>query len=347
MASAAQRRIKSISYAKYGYMFIAPFFLVYCFFQVWPLIQTFILSFQGNGADAGNFVGFDNYGIILFGSGEGMGRRAAAMQDLFLTSFKNTIILWFGNFIPQILLSLLMAVWFTDSKLHIPGVGFFKVVMYLPNIITAVSVAALFMRFISNSQLSAVNTLLMLNGGDPVSFEASAAWSRGIVMFIQTWLWFGNTMIMMMSGIMGINPSLFEAAAIDGASSGQVLRKVTLPLLRPMVVYTLITSMIGGLQMFDIPYLYHTGAGKINANLRTVAVFVYEQFRAGAKVHQPDYGIAGAASVILFIITAALGILVFRMNRDEDEHRKKLERKALVKEYKKQQKLAKNGGLGA
>lgn len=347
MASAAQRRIKSISYAKYGYMFIAPFFLVYCFFQVWPLIQTFILSFQGNGADAGNFVGFDNYGIILFGSGEGMGRRAAAMQVLFLTSFKNTIILWFGNFIPQILLSLLLAVWFTDSKLHIPGVGFFKVVMYLPNIITAVSVAALFMRFISNSQLSAVNTLLMLNGGDPVSFEASAAWSRGIVMFIQTWLWFGNTMIMMMSGIMGINPSLFEAAAIDGASSGQVLRKVTLPLLRPMVVYTLITSMIGGLQMFDIPYLYHTGAGKINANLRTVAVFVYEQFRAGAKVHQPDYGIAGAASVILFIITAALGILVFRMNRDEDEHRKKQERKALVKEYKRQQKLAKNGGLGA
>lgn len=347
MASAAQRRIKSISYAKYGYMFIAPFFLVYCFFQVWPLIQTFILSFQGNGADAGNFVGFDNYGIILFGSGEGMGRRAAAMQDLFLTSFKNTIILWFGNFIPQILLSLLLAVWFTDSKLHIPGVGFFKVVMYLPNIITAVSVAALFMRFISNSQLSAVNTLLMLNGGDPVSFEASAAWSRGIVMFIQTWLWFGNTMIMMMSGIMGINPSLFEAAAIDGASSGQVLRKVTLPLLRPMVVYTLITSMIGGLQMFDIPYLYHTGAGKINANLRTVAVFVYEQFRAGAKIHQPDYGIAGAASVLLFIITAALGVLVFRMNRDEDEHRKKQERKALVKEYKKQQKLAKNGGLSA
>ena len=125
----------------------------------------------------------------------------------------------------------MLAVWFTDSKLHIPGVGFFKVVMYLPNIITAVSVAALFMRFISNSQLSAVNTLLLLNGSDSVNFEASAVWSRGIVMFIQTWLWFGNTMIMMMSGIMGINPSLFEAAAIDGASSGQVLRKVTLPLL--------------------------------------------------------------------------------------------------------------------
>lgn len=347
MASAAQRRIKSISYAKYGYMFIAPFFLVYCFFQVWPLIQTFILSFQGNAGDAGHFVGFDNYSTILFGTGEGMGRRAVALQELFFTSFKNTIILWVGNFIPQILLSLLLAVWFTDSKLHIPGVGFFKIVMYLPNIITAVSVAALFMRFVSNSQLSAINTLLLLNEKDAVMFESSAAWSRGIVMFIQTWMWFGNTMIMMMSGIMGINPSLFEAAAIDGATSGQVLRKVTLPLLRPMVVYTLITSMIGGLQMFDIPYLYHTARGKINDNLRTVAVFVYEQFRVGEKIHNPDNGIAGAASVILFIITAALGVIVFRMNRDEDEHRKKKERKALIKEYKAKQKLAKNGGLDA
>ena len=149
------------------------------------------------------------------------------MQELFLTSFKNTIIQWVGNFIPQILLSLLLAVWFTDSKLHIPGVGFFKVVMYLPNIITAVSDAALFMRFISNSQLSAVNTLLLNAGNDAVSFEASAVWSRGIVMFIQTWLWFGNTMIMMMSGIMGIKPALFVAANIDVATSGQSLRKIT------------------------------------------------------------------------------------------------------------------------
>ncbi len=347
MASTAQRRIKSISYAKYGYMFIAPFFLVYCFFQIWPLINTFLLSFQGNGADAGTFVGVDNYQTILFGTGASMGRRAGALQDLFFKSFGNTLILWVGNFIPQILLSLLLAVWFTDSKLHIPGKGVFKVVMYLPNIITAVSVAALFMRFISNSQTSAINSVLAMNGDAAISFESSPAWSRGIVMFIQTWLWFGNTMIMMMSGIMGINPSLFEAASIDGASSGQTLRKITLPLLRPMVVYTLITSMIGGLQMFDIPYLYHTGAGKINANIRTVAVFIYEQFRAGAKVTNPDYGIAGAASMLLFVVTALLGIIVFRMNRDEDEHRKKKERKALVKEYKAQEKLAKNGGLGA
>lgn len=342
MASTAQSRIKSISYAKYGYMFIAPFFIVYAFFQIWPLINTFILSFYGNGDGASNFVSVENYQTLLFG---GDNRRTAALHSTFVQSFINTIILWFGNFIPQIFLSLLLAVWFTDSKLHIPGQGAFKVIMYLPNIITAVSVAALFMRFISNSQTSAANVLLANAGHDIIKFENDPAWSRGIVMFIQTWLWFGNTMIMMMSGILGINPSLFEAANIDGATSGQVLRKITLPLLKPMVVYTLITSMIGGLQMFDIPFLYHTAAGDIKDHLRTVAVFIYEQFRVGNNVHSPQYGIAGAASIMLFIVTAILGIFVFRMNRDQDEARKKKERNEMIKQYKREQKLAKNGGL--
>lgn len=342
MASTAQSRIKSISYAKYGYMFIAPFFIVYAFFQIWPLINTFILSFYGNGDGASEFVSIENYQTLLFG---GDNRRTAALHNTFVQSFLNTVILWVGNFIPQIFLSLLLAVWFTDSKLHIPGQGAFKVIMYLPNIITAVSVAALFMRFISNSQTSAANIILANAGNEAIKFENDPAWSRGIVMFIQTWMWFGNTMIMMMSGILGINPSLFEAANIDGATSGQVLRKITLPLLKPMVVYTLITSMIGGLQMFDIPFLYHTAQGDIKDHLRTVAVFIYEQFRVGNNVHSPQYGIAGAASIMLFIVTAILGIFVFRMNRDQDEARKKKERKEMIKQYKREQKLAKNGGL--
>lgn len=347
MASTAQSRIKSISYAKYGYLFILPFFLVYCFFQIWPLINTFILSFQGNAGTTGEFCGFDNYSTILFG---GDTRSAAKVHSDFIRALGNTVILWVGNFIPQILLSLLLAVWFTDAKLHIPGKGFFKVVMYLPNIITAVSVAALFLRLISNQASCAANGLLTNAGGEVYEFEGSikyegaAGWSRGIVMFIQTWMWFGNTMIMMMSGILGINPSLFEAASIDGANSGQTLRKITLPLLKPMVVYTLITSMIGGLQMFDIPYMYHSNKTQVNEHLKTVAIFVYNNFHV-ANVDQVKYGYAGAASIILFIITALLGIFVFRMNRDADEARKKKERKELVKAYKREQKLAKQGGM--
>ena len=183
MASTAQSRIKSISYAKYGYMFIAPFFIVYAFFQIWPLINTFILSFYGNGDAASEFVALENYQTLLFG---GDGRRERALNDTFFQSFINTVILWVGNFVPQIFLSLLLAIWFTDSKLHIPGQGAFKVIMYLPNIITAVSVAALFMRFISNNETSAANQILANMGNEAIKFENDPAWSRGIVMFIQT-----------------------------------------------------------------------------------------------------------------------------------------------------------------
>jgi len=378
MASAAQRRIKSISYAKYGYMFILPFFLVYFFFQLWPLINTFKLSFYGNDTETSKFVGLDNYKIILTNTDYDEDiiinkRKAEAIKDLpkeeqtavikenqvnlgydeqhetFVQSLKNTLILWIGNFIPQILLSLSLAVWFTDAKLKIPGKGFFKVVMYMPNIITAASVAVLFLSLCQENEFGAVRQIMHGLGiiDDVKTQEASAMYITGtwppriVVMFIQTWLWFGNTMIMLMSGIMGINPSLFEAASIDGASSGQVFRKITLPLLSPIMVYTLVTSMIGGLQMFDIPFMFHTGQYP-NKHLRTVAVYIYENFK-----NRPNedymYGYSGAASVILFFITVALGCITFYLNRDTDAIAKKKQRKKLEKQAKMQSKQF--GGL--
>ena len=320
-------------------MFIAPFFLVYCFFQIWPLIYTFILSFKGNQANNAAWVGFDNYSTILFG--QGMAQGSAATSAEFFKALGNTFILWFGNFIPQILLSLLLAVWFTDAKVKLPGKGFFKVVMYMPNIITAASVAALYVNLFGDSKYYFVNATLMNMGmADPIHFVADPVISKIMVMFIQTWLWFGNTMIMLMSGIMGINPSLFEAADIDGANSRQVFFKITLPLLQPIMVYTLVTSMIGGLQMFDIPYLYHNGAN-FSKELETVAVFIYFNFNKGT-VEQASYGYAGAASIIIFAITAILGSITFYMNRDKDEIAQKKQRKRAEKQYKAKMK---KGGL--
>lgn len=338
MASAAQKSIKSISYAKYGYMFIAPFFIVYCIFQLWPLINTFRLSFYGNGKTLETFVGLKNFQNILFGSETNL--PAQAIHDQFFDYFQNTIIIWVGNFVPQILLSLLLAVWFTDAKLKIPGKGFFKVIMYMPNIITAASVSALFLVLLGDTKYGAINSLLLDREliTEPIRFITDKANSRILVMFIQTWMWFGNTMIMLMSGIMGINPSLFEAANIDGANSFQIFRKVTLPLLRPIMVYTLITSMIGGLQMFDIPYLLHTGDTLV-PHIQTAAVFVYEKFHK--TPYAPSYGYSAAASVILFFITGVLGIFVFYFNRDKDE----AERKKKLKKLKKQAKM-RNKGFG-
>lgn len=343
MASAAQRRIKSISYAKYGYIFILPFFLVYFFFQLWPLINTFIVSFHGNGANVNDFVGLDNYKVLLFGGG----RREAAISKTFFHSFGNTLILWIGNFIPQIALSLSLAVWFTEANLKIPGKEFFKIVMYLPNIITAASVAVLFLQLCGQSETNPGAVNQVLNKLGIVGYDAASkkydvipliegtGQSRFMVMFIQTWLWFGNTMIMLMSGIQGINPSLFEAASIDGASSGQVFRKITLPLLSPILSYTLVTSMIGGLQMFDIPYLFHNGT-TVNNDLKTIAVLIYEYFHAQADENKMGY--AGAASVLLFFVTLVLGCIAFYMTRDKDAAAKKKQRKKMAKQLKKESK---------
>lgn len=333
MASAAQSKIRSISYAKYGYFFILPFFLVYFFFQLYPLINTFILSAYGDGKNVDQFLGLQNFQSILFGGD----RRADALQSTFRQVLLNTLIVWIGNFVPQIILSLLLAVWFTDSRLKIKGKGFFKVVMYMPNIVTAASVAALFLSLFGESEFGAVNSFLIdigvVDRSDPIRFVTGMTQSRAMIMFIQCWMWFGNTMIMLMSGIMGINPSLFEAANIDGASSGQVFRKITLPLLRPIMLYTLVTSMIGGLQMFDIPYLYVKGTQE-NPHTRTVAVFIFEHFHQS----NPNYGTSATASVLLFIITAILGSITFYMNRDKDEIAKKKQVKKLIKQAKQRSK---------
>ena len=367
MATAAQRRIKSVSYAKYGYIFVAPFFIVYFIFMLWPLIETFILAFHGNGNspkldEAGTsincFVGLDNFKTILFG---GADFKSMGIHERFARCMGNTVIIWGGNFLPQIALSLLLAVWFTDMRVKMPGKGFFKVVMYMPNIITAASVAGLFLTLLSDSPYSVANIMLdkletsapgvygFIEGitndtmvKDGTFFFSSDKWSsRIIIMFIQVWMWFGNTMIMLMSGIMGINPSLFEAANIDGANSTQVFTKVTLPLLQPIMVYTMITSMIGGLQMFDIPYLYHTAGQKFSRELETVAVYIYYNFNTGTEA-QSNYGYAGAASIIIFIITAILGSITFYMNRDKDEIAQKKQRKRAMKQYKAKMK---KGGL--
>ena len=157
MASAANRRIRKLSYAKYGYMFILPFFLVYFIFSLYPLIYTFVVSTYratGTAVDAEMyFVGVENFKDLLFVD--------SPVRKQFFQAIGNTLILWICNFIPQIALSLLLAVWFTDNRLHVPGKGFFKVVMYMPNIITAASVATLFLSLFGETQYNPVNQLLL------------------------------------------------------------------------------------------------------------------------------------------------------------------------------------------
>lgn len=328
---------RSISYAKYGYLFILPFFVVYMFFQIYPLFNTFYLSTQDNGSVVTESIGLDNFKALIIGekatvshgdrAGQLGGRQWKAVNSDFKRVMGNTLILWFGNFIPQILISLVLAAWFTNAYLKVKGKGVYKIIMYMPNIITAASVAALFLMLFSETQFGAVNKMLINMGAikDPITFVSGKTQSRVMIMIVQTWMWFGNTTIMLMSGIMGINPSLFEAANIDGANDTQQFFLITIPLLRPIMLYTMVTSMIGGLQMFDMPYLYNVGTSQ-NVYTETIAVFIYNHFHSAVS---PNYGYSAAASVILFFITGVLGMICFAFNRDKDAQKFKKDKSSL------------------
>ena len=287
-----------VSYTKWGYIFLIPFFLVYTVFNLIPLVQTFYYSFfenyrSGLTTIGPNFIGFGNFAKIFSGSG-----------DLFKYA-GNTFIMWILGFIPQIVISLLLAAWFTDLNLKLKGQRFFKTVIYLPNLIMASAFSMLFFTIFADG--GPVNDVLISLGilDEPFRFFSSVGGTRGLVGLMNFLMWFGNTTILLMAGMMGIDPSLFEAAEVDGAKPFQIFRFITMPLLKPILVYVVITSLIGGIQMFDVPQILTAGDGSPNRSTKTLIMFLNEH------LFSKNYGMAGALSVILFIITAILSVCVY------------------------------------
>lgn len=297
MAGMNKKRGKSVSYAKWGYIFLIPFFLVYTVFSLIPLLSTFYYSFFENYMSGLKqigplFVGLENYGKLF-------------VEGDLLKYTGNTIIMWVLGFVPQIIVSLLLAAWFTDNRLRLKGQGFFKTVIYMPNLIMASAFAMLFFALFSDS--GPVNNMLVGSGilKEPYRFLAHTAGTRGLVALMNFLMWFGNTTILLMAGMMGIDTALFEAAEVDGAQPFQVFTKITLPLLKPILVYVLITSLIGGLQMFDVPQILTNGKGVPNRTTMTLIMYLNNH------LFNKNYGMAGALSVILFIVTGLLSLVVY------------------------------------
>ena len=286
-----------VSYTKWGYIFLIPFFLVYTIFNLVPLVQTFYYSFfenyrSGLTTIGPNFVGFQNFATIF------------TKYDL-LKYAGNTAIMWIIGFVPQIVISLLLAAWFTDLNLKLKGQRFFKTVIYLPNLIMASAFSMLFFTIFADS--GPVNSILVGIGilDEPFRFFSSIGGTRGLVGLMNFLMWFGNTTILLMAGMMGIDPSLFEAAEVDGAKPMQIFRYITMPLLKPILVYVVITSLIGGIQMFDVPQILTAGDGSPNRSTKTLIMFLNDH------LFSKNYGMAGALSVTLFIITAILSVCVY------------------------------------
>ena len=319
-----QKKVGYDRYAKYGYIFSAPFVIAFLTFSLYPTIYTAVIGFtdlKGIGSTGFNFLTddlFKNFKMIL-------------SNPSFIQSFKNTILLWVCNFIPQIILALLLAAWFTDRRSHVKGQGLFKVLLYMPNIITAATIAILF-NALFGYPMGPVNDILMRLGitDAPINLMLNKNVARGVIIFIQTWMWYGSTMIVLISGILGINPEIFESADVDGAGRVQTFFLITLPNIKTILTFTLVTSLIGGLNMFDIPKLLQNG-NPDNSTL-TTSLFIYNQAFSGSYL----YNRAAAASMIMFVIIAILAGITFRLMRDDDE-------KEAIKEKKRLRKLQKEG----
>lgn len=298
---------KSFSYAKYGYLFSIPFVVVYLIFSLYPTINTAILGFT----DAKGMAGLTNWNFLpkedLFKN-----FTKVLSNPVFKKSLGNTIILWTVNFIPQITLAMILTAWFTSRRNELRGQGLFKVLFYMPNIITAASIALLYNKLFAYP-IGPVNSLLQNLGliDEPINFLTKASWTRGIISFIQFWMWYGHTMIILISGVLGINPDLYEAAELDGASNSQMFWKITIPNLKTILLYTMITSMIGGLNMYDIPKLYNNGNPAMST--LTTNMYIYNQAFSGSY----QYATAAAASMIMFVIIAIASVIVFLLFNDE------------------------------
>jgi multiple sugar transport system permease protein len=296
---------KTFSYARYGYLFSIPFIVAFMLFWLYPILYTAIIGFtdlKGIGTTKFHFLSepFKNFKTVLTSAS-------------FKTALRNTVVIWIINFIPQIVFALLFTAWFTSPRCKIRGQGFFKIVFYMPNIMTAATVAVLFQALFAYPT-SPMNDILTKFGiiASPFNFEVSKTSAKLIVAFIQFWMWYGYTMIILISGVLGINPEIFEAAEIDGCTSAQTFFRITIPCLRTILLYTTITAMIGGLNMYDIPRLYLNG-GPDNATL-TTNVYIYNQAFAGSYM----YNRAAAASLIMLIIIAVCSVAIFQMYKEKD-----------------------------
>lgn len=301
------KRSKIVRYNKWGYIFLIPFIVVYLIFQFVPLVSTVWNSFyehyfaNGGILEVGpNLVWFENYKKIL-------------TDGSLLKYTGNTMIMWVLGFVPQIVVSLLLGAWFTDPSLRLKCQRFFKTVIYLPNLIMASAFAMLF--FTLFSEVGPINQILISSGiiQEKFSFMANTISVRTLVAFMNFIMWFGNTTILLMAGMMGIDVSLFEAAQVDGATATQVFYRITLPLLRPILVYVMITSLIGGLQMFDVPQILTNGKGEPMETSMTLIMMLNRHISTSK-----NYGLGGALSVFLFIITGILSLLVYKFTTKKD-----------------------------
>ncbi len=269
-----------------AYVYISPFYILFAIFGAFPILFSFYLSFQqwrGNGPMT--FIGLKNYSDVFH-------------DPLFWNSFWNTAVIWIGAHVPMLSLALILA--FILNSGLVKFSDFFKTVYFTPMVTSSVAVSLVFMTMYG-LRFGLINATLKAIGLPTIDWwGGSGFWIKPAIIFLFIWRWTGWNMVIYLAGLQGIDNELYEAARIDGASMSQVFWHITLPLLRPVILFSVILSFIGGITVFDEPYILTSGqtlGGTNHAGL-TLAYYLYNM--AFTRGH------LGYASALAYIICAII-----------------------------------------
>lgn len=280
-----------------GWFFIIIATFAISLFYFYPMIQSFILSLQTGMGSNLTWAGFDNW-IRLFSD--------PTLKQALINTFTYLIIQ-----VPiMIFLALVLSVLLNDATLKFRG--FFRIAIFLPAVTSLVAYSILFKYLFSGDGI--INQFLINLSiiSQPIHFLSDPFWAKVTIIIAITWRWAGYNMIFYLSALQNVDKSIYEAAQIDGASVLQQFFRITIPLLKPIILFTSIISTIGTLQLFD-EVMNITSGGPGNATL-TISQYIYNL----SFEYTPDFGYAAAVSYVIVIFIIILSIIQFRVAGDNE-----------------------------
>ena len=277
-----------------GLLYILPSFVLMMTFNVIPIFLSAFFSFtKYNMASPPEWIGLDNYARLF-------------TNRVLTESLSNTVRYVLITVPAQTVLSLLIAVFIAEHMKTRYG-SLMRSVIFIPVIVSLIASATVW-NIMYQPKGGLINQLLEFLGAQPVNFLGKKASALPSVAVVAIWKGTGYYMVIYYAGVMNIPTDVREAAIVDGATPVQRFFHITLPLLRPILIYVLITSLIGGLQMFDVPQILTNGTGDPARSSMTLIMYL------NRHLFSKNYGLGGALSVMLFIITGILSLIVFRFN---------------------------------
>ena len=291
-----RQKLSRFDYAASPYLYIAPFFLLFALIGIFPIVYTFNVSLydwhllKGQG----DFVGLANYGSVL-------------TDPLFWNAFRNTISIFLLSAIPQLVIATIIAA-LLDQTLR--ATTFWRMSILLPYIVAPVAVAVIFLQ-IFNQYHGPIAGLLEAFGLDPIRWAFDVFPSHVAIASMVNWRWTGYNALLLLAAMQSIPRDLYESAAIDGASKARRFWSITIPMIRPTMIFVVVTSTIGGLQIFTEPKLFDPRTyGGGDKQFQTIVLYLYEM-----AFPRRDFGMASATAWILFLIIVLAGVLNYVIAR--------------------------------